>query len=67
MFQTILICISFIKKTLDIFYDHYHRGLPLITYASRGGGGVNTNVYKSVQGGGGSEHVQKYAFCMQVY
>ena len=39
------------------------RGLPLITYASRGGGGVNTDAYKCVQGGrGGSEHDQKYAF-----
>ena len=30
------------------------RGLPLITYASRGGGGVNSNAYKCVQGGRGS-------------
>ena len=44
------------------------RGLPLIMYTSMGGGeGVNTNAYKCVQGGGGSEHDQKYAFCMQVY
>ena len=28
-------------------------GLPLITYAPRGGGGVNTNAYKCVQGGRG--------------
>ena len=28
-------------------------------YASRGGGGVNTDAYKCVQGGGGSEHDQK--------
>ena len=28
-------------------------GLPLITYASRGGGGVNTDAYKCVQGGRG--------------
>ena len=28
-------------------------GLPLIMYASRGGGGVNTNAYKCVQGGRG--------------
>ena len=31
----------------------YIRGLPLITYASRGCGGVNTNAYKCVQGGRG--------------
>ena len=44
------------------------RGLPLITYAPRGGGGVNTYAYKCIQGGkGGSEHDQKYAFCTQVY
>ena len=44
------------------------RGLPLIIYASRGGGGVNTNAYKCVQGGrGGSEYDQKYAFCMQFH
>ena len=41
-------------------------GLPLIRYASRGGGGeegstlMHTNAYK---GGGGSDHDQKYAFC----
>ena len=29
------------------------RGLPLITYASGVGGGVNTNAYKCVQGGRG--------------
>ena len=29
------------------------RGLPLITYAPRGGGGVNTDAYKCVQGGRG--------------
>ena len=29
-----------------------NRGLPLITYAL-GGGGVNTNAYKCVQGGKG--------------
>ena len=30
--------------------EHYVRGLPLITYAPRGGGGVNINAYKCVQG-----------------
>ena len=43
--------------------------LPLTVYASRGveGGGstlMHTNGYK---GGGGSEHDQKYGFCMQFY
>ena len=47
-------------------------GLPLITYASRGGwvggGGstlMHTNAYKG--GGGRVEHDQKYAFCMQFH
>ena len=35
------------------------RGLPLITYASRGGGGVNTNAYKCVQGGRGGLNMIK--------
>ena len=35
------------------------RGLPLITYASRGGGGVNTNAYKCVQGGRGGLNMTK--------
>ena len=35
------------------------RGLPLITYASRGGGGVNTNAYKYVHGGRGGLHMTK--------
>ena len=36
------------------------RGLPLITYASRGGGGgVNTNAYKCVQGGRGGLKMTK--------
>ena len=48
---------------MDICRDVVIWGLPLITYAPRGGGGVNTNAYKCAQGGkGGSEHDQKYAF-----
>ena len=35
------------------------RGLPLITYAARGGGGVNTNAYKCVQGGRGGQNMTK--------
>ena len=39
------------------------RALPLITYASSGGGGVNCNAYKCVQGGrGGSDHDQNTHF-----
>ena len=34
-------------------------GLPLITYAPRGGGGVNTNAYKCVQGGRGGLNMTK--------
>ena len=40
-------------------YVLYIRGLPLITYASRGGGGVNTNAYKCVQGGRGGLNMTK--------
>ena len=36
-----------------------HRGLPLITYATRGGGGVNTNAYKCIQGGRGGLNMSK--------
>ena len=38
---------------------HTLRGLPLITYAARGGGGVNTNAYKCVQGGRGGLNMTK--------
>ena len=38
---------------------YYVRGLPLITYAPRGGGGVNTNAYKCVQGGRGGLNITK--------
>ena len=34
-------------------------GLPLIMYAARGGGGVNTNAYKCVQGGRGGLNMTK--------
>ena len=37
----------------------YIGGLSLITYASRGGGGVNTNAYKCVQGGRGGLNMTK--------
>ena len=40
-------------------YQFTDRGLPLITYASRGGGGVNTNAYKCVQGGRGGLNMTK--------
>ena len=35
------------------------RGLPLITYDLGGGGGVNTNAYKCVQGGRGGLDMTK--------
>ena len=35
------------------------RGLPLITYASRGGEGVNSDAYKCVQGGRGGLSMTK--------
>ena len=38
---------------------YWNRGLPLITYASRVGGGVNTNAYKCVQGGRGGLNMTK--------
>ena len=34
-------------------------GLPLIMYASRGGGGVNPHAYKCVQGGRGGLNMTK--------
>ena len=43
----------------DIWGHQIVRGLPLITYASRGGGGVNTNAYKCVQGGRGGLDMTK--------
>ena len=45
-----------------MIYTIWHgivRGLPLITYAPRGGGGVNTNAYKCVQGGRGGLSMTK--------
>ena len=39
--------------------ERQYRGLPLIMYASRGGGGVNTNAYKCVQGGRGGLNMIK--------
>ena len=41
------------------FRFFFDRGLPLITYAPRGGGGVNTNAYKCVQGGRGGLKMPK--------
>ena len=35
------------------------RGLPLMTYAPRGGGGVKTDAYKCVQGGRGGLNMTK--------
>ena len=41
------------------FIENATRGLPLITYAPRGDGGVNTNAYKCVQGGRGGLNMTK--------
>ena len=43
------------------------RGLPLITYASRGGGGFNTNAYKCVQGGRGGLNMTKNTHFVRRY
>ena len=42
-------------------------GLPLITYASRGGGGVNTNAYKCIQGGRGGLNMTKNTHFVRRY
>ena len=42
-----------------VSYASWPGGLPLITYASRGGGGVNTNAYKCVHGGRGGLNMTK--------
>ena len=51
-----------LRHKADVSHRHfYQRGLPLIMYASRGGGGggVNTNAYKCVQGGRGGLSMTK--------
>ena len=45
----------FVYKQTSFFI----RGLPLIIYASRGGGGVNTNAYKCIRGGRGGLNMTK--------
>ena len=47
------------ELSILLAFDKSHRGLPLITYAPRGGGGVNTNAYKCVQGGRGGLSMTK--------
>ena len=51
--------LSFNRETPYLNVLLIHRGLPLITYAPRGGGGVNTNAYKCVQGGRGGLSMTK--------
>ena len=51
--------IKFKLAGTTVCYDFNVGGLPLITYASRGGGGVNTNAYKCVQGGRGGLNMTK--------
>ena len=43
------------------------RGLPLITYAPRGGGGVNTYAYKCVQRGRGGLNMTKSTHFVRRY
>ena len=50
---------SFMRTGILLFIEVAHRGLPLIMYAPRGGGGVNTNAYKCVQGGRGGLNMTK--------
>ena len=56
-------CIVLLYKiniVYSAFVQNQHRGLPLITYALRGGGGgVKTNAYKCVQGGRGGLNMTK--------
>ena len=47
------------KACLTYHTNKTLRGLPLITYAPRGGGGVKTNAYKCVQGGRGGMNMTK--------
>ena len=68
VYHTNVIALGAHVSILRYWEFFFIRGLPLIMYAARGGGGVNTNAYKCVLGGeGGSEHDQKYAFCTQMY
>ena len=46
-------------KGIEVDFSKSLRGLPLITYATRGGGGVNTDAYKCVQGGRGGLNMTK--------
>ena len=57
-------------KKFSLFYQIFHiRGIPYISYTSRGmgGGGQHKCIQLRTSGEGGSEHDQNYAFCMQVY
>ena len=49
------------QSSIELFVG----GLPLITYASRGGGGVNTNAYKCVQRGRGGLNMTKSTHCVR--
>ena len=44
---------------MKVDQSHSHRGLPLIRYAPRGVGGVNTYAYNCVQGGEGGLNITK--------
>ena len=62
------ICLQDLNKPLMTFNEEKVEnvwGLPLITYASRGGGGVNTNAYKCVQRGRGGLNMTKSTHCVR--
>ena len=59
--------IGFVHVGPLLYYLKCVRGLPLITYASRGGGGVNTNAYKCVQGGRGGLNMAKNTHFVRRY
>ena len=50
-----------------LFCLYQTRGLPLITYAPKGGGGVNTDAYKCVQGGRGGLNMTKSTHFVRRY
>ena len=55
------------SNVLDRCVRFHVGGLPLITYASRGGGGVDTYAYKCVQGGRGGLKMTKITHFVRRY
>ena len=50
-----------------IYFFNMDGGLPLITYASRGGGGVNTDAYICVLGGRGGLNMTKSTHFVRMF